>query len=246
MNWGGPGSPTRWKWGKILGLPAALFCSHYLSYLGFILCPHLLSSPEPAGLPEPDTSRPKASKGGGGRIGSSGVGGAPTLGGRQSPPAPGKVRERRGEKQQILCRPKSRCPGTRLAVLCSFLESLGRRGETSLAVTIKGKLGLLPLSKMLPIHLPWPKPEDGSYLCRESRGSGRAGPPPISTYFLARNRKVHPCVPVSQRPVLGAHFPPPAPGKTGKGPKSQSRCSHLQKGETQVGVSSMEAPGHYL
>lgn len=241
----------------VLGAPpvgnGARFWGFQLLFFAPIICLTLVSFSAPTSylpLNQQDFQNqippgPKPPKGGG-RIGSSGVGGAPTLGGRQSPPAPGKVGESRGEKQQILCRPKSRCPGTRLAVLCSFLESLGRRGETSLAVTIKGKLGLLPLSKMLPIHLPWPKPEDGSYLCRESRGSGRAGPPPISTYFLARNRKVHPCVPVSQRPVLGAHFPPPAPGKTGKGPKSQSRCSHLQKGETQVGVSSMEAPGHYL
>lgn len=155
--------------------------------------------------------------------------GALSLGGAQPLPAPGMVGASRSEKQQILCRPKSRCPGTRLVVLSSFLESLGRPGEASLAITIKGKLGLLPLSKMLPIHLPFCFAKArGRQLSLLGEPRKRKGwPSTHQRLFPGREWKATLLRPSLSAPSPGCSLPtssapvimlPPGPRRTRKGP----------------------------
>lgn len=69
----------------------------------------------------------------------------------------------------------------------------------------------------------------------------------------ARNGKVHHFLPDSQRPVLGAPFPPPAlqtscflQGQGGWGRVPSHSAVVYRKERPHVGVSSMEAPGHDL
>ena len=127
--------------------------------------------------------------------------------------------ESRGQKPQILCRPKSWCPGTRLVVLCSFLESPGRRGEASLAVTIKGKLGLLPLSKMLPIHLPlcFAKARGQQLSLPGERRKRKGWPSTHQCIFPGQEQKSTPLRPSLPAPSPGCSLPTSSAREDGEG-----------------------------
>ena len=127
-------------------------------------------------------------------------------------------------------------------------------GEESLASTIKGKLSLLFLAKMLSCSTPIYFAETGkdSSLCWESEEVEGPGPPPSRCLFPGREWKTTPLLP---------HLPAPSPGCSL--PAFGVQSSHSLQGhgawgrglghgvfihrkETQAALSSMEALGRDL